>query len=620
VPCPAHAKGEPNCLCDIGFFGKLRWNFTAQAWGGECSSVRCPDNSRPVPGKNKCECDDRYHGSIVWGGTSWVGVCHPAPCPPLSYGTPNKCACESPFVGTISWSKVTRWWVGSCQDPACPKNAHGVSFLSRYPPTSDSVAGCTCRAGFQGPLAFNSTSSKWEGSCNAVPCPPGSAIAPSSNSLLCSCSEGYSGSLTFNNITRSYTGQCTLKECPVVLDFSGGTRKNFVSIAPDCQCPAAGYASSLKWISAGAAIGTKSTVGEWSGHCDISFCPNGAFFDENEMCRCHVGYSGEVKWSNTPPRWEGICDPAVLPANSQYLPGSVLKASCLPGFTGELTWDSATSAWTGACTVVPCPPDSKGEGLKCVCGELFEQDIVFDLDRRMWTGSCVPAKTIFPDPSRVFVVTIFQIILASCCALLLLSGAIYRYTKWFKCLRPKEKIYLNRAPLQVQPAATPSNNSRDSPRSRGAVEMQSINRDRNGDVVQPAVGEPPTPPIPLDATNAHWFHQAEGQRNLQEPLTGGTSLEMQGRESRSGGAVMAASDDKPQPSIAAKKYTAEQAPISPSEATRGKKSEGSGGGTKLNALGAARFVASIHVVAGHLLNRVPSIGYAWATSAWGFTW
>jgi peptidoglycan/LPS O-acetylase OafA/YrhL len=41
---------------------------------------------------------------------------------------------------------------------------------------------------------------------------------------------------------------------------------------------------------------------------------------------------------------------------------------------------------------------------------------------------------------------------------------------------------------------------------------------------------------------------------------------------------------------------------------------------RLDAIGTARFAASVHVVCGHLVNRTPSEGYPWPTSAWGFTW
>lgn len=40
----------------------------------------------------------------------------------------------------------------------------------------------------------------------------------------------------------------------------------------------------------------------------------------------------------------------------------------------------------------------------------------------------------------------------------------------------------------------------------------------------------------------------------------------------------------------------------------------------LNAFGAARYLASVHVVAGHLWRKDPKIIADWGMSDWGYTW
>eukprot|EP00121_Abeoforma_whisleri_P001055 Awhi_evm1s939 len=41
---------------------------------------------------------------------------------------------------------------------------------------------------------------------------------------------------------------------------------------------------------------------------------------------------------------------------------------------------------------------------------------------------------------------------------------------------------------------------------------------------------------------------------------------------------------------------------------------------RLSALGPARYIASVHIVCGHLVRRSPSPVPTWVTSDWGYTW
>ncbi len=432
------------------------------------------------------------------------------------------------------------------------------------------------------------------GSCTPVPCPSGSSVK-TSNRGVCTCDPGYAGFLTFAATEGVYLGSCSLASCPLVPDPVASTAETveplpgFASSPPHCTCPNEGYVSSLRWISHEDAQNSTYLTEGWSGRCSVAPFPYGANLSirvgvagddrsSSPKPKCRKGYQGAISWSGTHPardygRWEGVCQQVPCPEGSsrpaaghghgqhghghRHGHGKTTPPAChcKPGFYGDVVWDDASSSWKGQCVGIPCPPYSqKDKGSRnCVCdGPYYEQTLKFDREENRWTGNCTVAASILPASHNTSIILLEE------------AEAFHGVAESSTAGNTTTTTF------QIVLACC----------SALLVVAYALFRCTNGLACL----------IPKE-------------RRAKGIATAVVRTIMK---------VVCMARVAPLPDSDAAESISFMEVAAQSETEKAKKKEKKK--PKLDALGAARFVASVHVVAGHLVNKHPSKGYPWPTS------
>jgi peptidoglycan/LPS O-acetylase OafA/YrhL len=531
-------------------------------------------------------------------------------------------------------------------------------------PTPAPSALCVCEDGYARPV----DQPDWRAHCVSVPCP---IHAVHGDSGLCSCSDGYSGFLTWDSSMGSYSGHCVLSPCPALPKIALSFLNLSAPLAPQCaDCPPGFSSSTVAW--------SRSNGGHWIGHCSIEFCPKASSRVAVDTCKCDPGYvsrgdggAAGPMWSYDPPSWSGYCDLVPCPANS-HRPLMEAKCVCDMGFVGAPAWDSNNARWYQAdpCVKVACPSGShRTERGDCACGARVEDWLEFDSQANAWRGDCY--NTTLAGIGKSFrlpqhhhanpATTATHKLAVTVSALILVAAALHKYSgyAWFK-----KKVH----------------SSLSDPPQPGSDVGAGI----GGGIDPGSVNAAPGDPVPMtrpertddedeDRTIFEFERQGsfntilvrsrqQGSGTRSSDLASGSastaSIEMTGIVL--GGTNSSSSSSSPHgnasaqyvpvavmspegggappaqctvqsgvvasPKAADDPFTAREEWHPPSAASSyhadgDAKGESKGaGGELLSALGPARFLASLHVVSGHLVSRTPSVGYSWQSSSWGFTW
>jgi hypothetical protein len=322
----------------------------------------------------------------------------------------------------------------------------------------------------------------------------------------------------------------------------------------------------------------------WSGRCSVAPYPYGSSIVAvagSFSPKCSVGYQGTIAWSPGY-GWEGVCqlvpcpDGSSRPAGHTHTPackcksGYTVQAGYNVSSSGDMVWDDASSSWKGGCVGIPCPAhssqkkDKKGLPVDCVCDAAYEQKLTFDQKENRWTGNCTVATSV------------------------LLAQAINTTTT----------TTTNTA---TTTATTPATTFQLvlSCCSAFLVVVYAILRytDRLAGLIPKELRE----------------KEIELREKAISPVIVRTSkVSYTNSETDSAATKVSIPIVVPVSDVDAESVSVALSEVT--EVTAAKKKP------KLDALGAARFVASVHVVAGHLVNKTPSKGYDWPTSGWGFTW
>mmetsp|Transcript_27267 Transcript_27267/g.66968 ORF Transcript_27267/g.66968 Transcript_27267/m.66968 type:complete len:753 (+) Transcript_27267:93-2351(+) len=175
-------------------------------------------------------------------------ACEPkAECPKGSHldDKTGKCKCEFGYTGGYTFMAATSAWVGSCAAAACPTNALASTKMygTQVTPT------CACNKGFTDVadmLVFDSTQTKWNGTCAAMAtCPANSAVSKKMTLYsagmstyygdACACNAGYDGDVNYDVYANTFFSSCLTLTCPTNQVKQAMRTAGITSVY--CDCP-----------------------------------------------------------------------------------------------------------------------------------------------------------------------------------------------------------------------------------------------------------------------------------------------------------------------------------------------------------------------------------------------
>eukprot|EP00300_Choanocystis_sp_HF-7_P004957 c13801_g1_i1.p1 GENE.c13801_g1_i1~~c13801_g1_i1.p1 ORF type:complete len:2012 (+),score=168.95 c13801_g1_i1:725-6037(+) len=247
VDCPPNSSFWPQCVCQPGFIGKIRWNgfnfegscelcpvgFVPSDDGSHCRLVPCPIGTFDHP---VCSTSPAYAGAVTWDSTKRVyvgevhtcdvgsvakdGYCEKVDCPPFSSGWP-KCLCDESHSGFVAW--VGDSFESHCEP--CPEGTRSEKGTAcktvPLPLHAIDPSQPRCEAGYAGKVEWDSKALKYTGECIAcevgswstngqcaeVPCPATTVLKISSFAdKTCLCEPPLQGVFSFS--FGEWIGQC----------------------------------------------------------------------------------------------------------------------------------------------------------------------------------------------------------------------------------------------------------------------------------------------------------------------------------------------------------------------------------------------------------------------------